>query len=70
MKDWHRESCLKMNSNRCVQCIIFAIPKFNKRTEMLQLTINSMVKLMKDKVKNLGVIFDSRKLRLLHQMFS
>ena len=35
-------------------------PNFNKGTETFQLTIDNMVKHMEDKVKNLGVIFDSR----------
>ena len=50
---------LKMNSNK-TQCILFATPNFNKRTETFQITIDDTVRHMKDKVKNLGVIFDSR----------
>ena len=43
------------------QCILFlATPNFNKRTETFQITINDTVRHMEDKVKNLGVIFDSR----------
>ena len=33
---------------------------FNKRTETFRLTIDCLLKQMEDKVKNLGVIFDSR----------
>ena len=45
-----------MNPNK-TECIIFATPNFNKRTETFQLTTDSMVKHMEDKVKKLGVIF-------------
>ena len=39
----------------------FATPNFNKRTETFQITIDDTVDDdMEDKVKNLGVIFDSR----------
>ena len=48
-----------MNSNK-TQCILFATPNFNKRTETFQITIDETVTHMEDKVKNLGVIFDSR----------
>ena len=58
MKEWYGENGLKMNSNK-TQCILFATPNFNKRTETLQITIDT-VRHMEDKVKNLGVIFDSR----------
>ena len=58
MKEWYSENGLKMNSNKA-QCILFATPKFNKRTETFQITINDTVWHMEDKVKNLGVIFDS-----------
>ena len=37
----------------------FATPNFNKRTEAFQITIDDTVRHMEDKVKNLGVIFDS-----------
>ena len=47
-----------MNSNK-TQCILFATPKFNKWTETFQITIDDTVRHMEDKVKNLGVIFDS-----------
>ena len=58
MKEWYSENGLKMNSNK-TQCILFATPNFNKRTETFQLTIDDTVRHMEDKVKNLGVIFDS-----------
>ena len=48
-----------MNSNK-TQCILFAIPNFNKRTEKFQITIDDTIRHMEDKVKNLGVIFYSR----------
>ena len=38
----------------------FTTPNFNKRTETFQITIDDTVRHMEDKVKNLGVIFDSR----------
>ena len=59
MKEWYSENGLKMNSNKA-QCILFATPKFNKQTETFQITIDDTVRHMEDKVKNLGVIFDSR----------
>ena len=59
MKEWYSENCLKMNSNK-TQCILFATPNFNKRTETFQITIDDTVRHMEDTVKNLGVIFDSR----------
>ena len=59
MKEWYSENGLKMNSNK-TQCILFATPNFNKRTETFQITIDDTVRQMEDKVKNLGVIFDSR----------
>ena len=59
MKEWYCENGLKMNSNK-TQCIHFATPKFNKRTETFQITIDDTVRHMEDKVKYLGVIFDSR----------
>ena len=59
MKECHSENGLKMNSNK-TQCILFATPKFNKRTETFQITIDDTVRLMEDKFKNLGVIFESR----------
>ena len=48
-----------MNSNK-TQCIRFATPNYNKRTETFQITIDDTVRHMEDKVKNLGVIFGSR----------
>ena len=59
MKEWYRENGSKMNSNK-TQCIPFATPKFNKRTETFQITIDDTLRHMEAKVKNLGVIFDSR----------
>ena len=44
MKEWYSENGLKMNSNK-TQCILFATPNFSKRTERLQLTIDSTVNL-------------------------
>ena len=38
----------------------FATPNFNERTETFQITIDNTVRHMEDKVKNLGVILDSR----------
>ena len=58
LKGWYCENGLKMNSNK-TQCILFAAPNFNKRTETFQITINDTVRHMEDKVKNLGVILDS-----------
>ena len=58
MKEWYSENGLKMNSNK-TQCILFATPNFNKRTETFQITIDDTVRRMEDKVKNLGVIFHS-----------
>ena len=43
-----------------VNAFFFATPNFNKRTETFQITIDDTVRHMEDKVKNLGVIFDSR----------
>ena len=48
-----------MNSNK-PQCILFATPNFNKRTETFQITNDDRVRHMENKVKHLGVIFDSR----------
>ena len=59
MKEWYSENGLKMNSNK-TQCIFFATPDFNKRTETFQTTIDDTVRHMEEKVKNPGVIFDSR----------
>ena len=59
MKEWYSENGLKINSNK-TQCILFATPNFNKRTETFQITIDDTVWHMEDKVKNLGAIFDSR----------
>ena len=58
-KEWYSENGLKMNSNK-TQCIIFATPNFNKRSVTFQPTIDGTVMHMEDKVKNLGLIFDSR----------
>ena len=48
-----------MNSNK-TQCILFATQNFNKWTETFQITIDDTGRHTEDKVKNLGVIFDSR----------
>ena len=53
MKEWSSENGLKMNSNK-TQCILFATPNFNKRTETFQITIDDMVRHMEDKVKKPG----------------
>ena len=58
MKGWYSENRLKMNSNK-TQCILFETPNFNKRTETFQITIDDTVRPMEDKVKNMGMIFDS-----------
>ena len=58
-KECYSENGLKMNSNK-TQCILFVTPNFNKRTEKFPITIDDKVRHMEDKVKNLGVIFDSR----------
>ena len=60
MKEWYSENDLKMNYSNKTQCILFATPNFNKRTETFQITIADTIPHMEDKVKNLGVIFDSR----------
>ena len=57
MKEWYSENGLKMNSNKA-QCILFATPNFNKRTETFQIPIDDTVRHMVYKVKYLGVIFD------------
>ena len=49
-----------MHSSNKTQCILVATPNFNKRNEMFQITIDDTVRQIEDKVKNLGVIFDSR----------
>ena len=59
MKEWYSENGLKMNSNK-TQCILFATPNFNKRTETFHITIDDTANHMGDKVENLGVIFHSR----------
>ena len=59
MKEWESENGLKIYSNK-TQCILFATPNFNKKTETFQIIIDDTVRHMEDKVKNLGVIFDSR----------
>ena len=59
IKEWYSENGLKMNSNK-TQRMLFATPKFNKRTETFQIIINYTVRHMEGKVKSLGVIFDSR----------
>ena len=58
MKEWYSENGLKITSNK-TQCILFATPNFNKRTETFQITIDDTVRHLEDKVKNLGVIFNS-----------
>ena len=59
MKEKYGENGSKMNSNK-TQCILFPEPNFSKRTDTFQITIDDTVNHMGDKVKNLGVIFDSR----------
>ena len=59
MKEYYSENGLKMNSNK-TQCILFATPNFNKRTELFHITIDDTVRHLEDKVKNLGMIFVSR----------
>ena len=59
MKEWYSENGLKMNSNK-TQCILFATPNFNKQTGTFQITIDDTLRQMEDKVKNPGVLFDSR----------
>ena len=59
MKEWYSENGLKMNSNK-TQCILFATPNFNKLTETFKITIDDTVRHTEDKVKNLGVMLDSR----------
>ena len=58
MKEQNSENGLKMNLNK-TQCILFATPNFNKRTETFQITIDDTVRHVEDEVKNLGVILDS-----------
>ena len=58
MEEWDIENGLKMNSNKS-QCILFATPKFTKQTETFQITIDDTEMHMEDKIKKLGVIFDS-----------
>ena len=53
-----QENGLKMNLKK-TQFILFATPNFNKLTKTFQITIDDTVRRMEDKVKNLGVIFDS-----------
>ena len=43
------------NEFKKTQCIVFATPNFNKRTETFQITIDDTVRHMEDKVK----IFDN-----------
>ena len=52
MKECYSENGLKINSNK-TQCILFASPNFNKRTETFQITIHDTVRHMEDKFKNL-----------------
>ena len=40
MKELYSENGLKMNSNK-TQCILFATPNFNERTETVQITIKA-----------------------------
>ena len=54
MEKSYSENGLKMNSNK-IQCVLFATPNFNKRTEAFQITINGTVRHTEDKVKNMGV---------------
>ena len=42
MKEWYSENGLKMNLNK-TQCIHFARPNFNTRTETFQITIDDTV---------------------------
>ena len=58
MKEWYSENGVKMNSKK-TQCIIFATPNYNKRSETFQITIDDTVRHMEDIVKNLVMIFDS-----------
>ena len=39
MKDWYSDNGLKINPNK-TQCILFAAPNFNKRTEAFKFTCN------------------------------
>ena len=59
MKEWCSENGLKINSNK-TQCILFATPNYNKRTETFQIAIDDTVRHMEDKLKNLVVIFNNR----------
>ena len=59
MKDWYSKKSTEDDPNK-TECILFATPKFNKRTETFKLTIGNMVKHLEDKVKNLRVIFAIR----------
>ena len=52
-----------MNSNK-TECVLFATRNLKKRTETIQITIDDSVRHMEEKVKNLGVIFDSRLLSI------
>ena len=67
MQEWYSENGLKMNSNK-TQCILFATQNFKKRTKKFQIIIDDTVRHMEDKVKNLGVIFDSRLFWASHQI--
>ena len=42
IQEWYSTNGLKMNSNR-TQCILFATPNDNKRTESLQITMDGAV---------------------------
>ena len=59
MKDWYSENVLKMNPNKA-QCILFAAPNSNTRTETFRLIIDGIVNHIYDKEKNLWVMFGSR----------
>ena len=69
MKEFYSENGLKMNSNK-TQCILLNSQSSQcKRTETFQIRIDDTLRHMEDKVKNLGVIFDSR-LSLEHHIKS
>ena len=63
MKEWYSENGLKTNSNK-TQWILFATPNSSKRTETFQMTIDSMVNHVEDKVKNMEVIYSTVVIRL------
>ena len=53
---WYSENGLKMNSNK-TQCILFATPNFNKRTETFQITIDDTVRHMDRNHSQSEIIF-------------